>query len=241
MSSEPIAEFEARQFCFDLEMRGEAMHDGLAKTNCDPNSTWIGTIGRTTTTQKLESTGLHELKIDESDRVSVSTEPRVGVRVSIINLALGASCGLVWIAVSTLVSPLGLSWGTGPGGYHFLDPMQPSSGLRDQSSAARILDSKKGDRLQIVGRSAIDAEREASPKDAESQKGSQSVAGSPGKPFLGADPPASSVKNIRPPRSSMLRWHPGPKTCSLGSNSPRRRKRSRQRSRAGRFVKLIMA
>jgi hypothetical protein len=196
MSAKPTTEFDAGQFRFDVEMHDEATHHGLAKTNCDIDPTWIGTISRTTTTPKLESAGLHELKIDESDRVSVSPEPRGGVRALLFNLALGASCCLAWIAASALVPPLGLIWGSGLGVHHFLDANQASSSLRDQKldSSARIPDSKKGDRLQIVGRSTIDGEREATTKEAESAKSPRSLASRAGKQFLGADPPAPSAR-----------------------------------------------
>jgi hypothetical protein len=87
-------------------------------------------------TPKVKFARAHEIKIDESHRVLVSSvSDGVGIRVGLIAGALIASSGLTWIVISALPSPFASA------------SVDELSGNRNAS--AHISDPRKGDRRQI--------------------------------------------------------------------------------------------
>jgi hypothetical protein len=121
----------------DLQARREpAMNGTAASAGRDDAPEFWAEIDQIATTPKVKFARTHEIKVDESHRVSVPTaSDGLGVRVGFIAGALIASSTLTWIVISALPSPFASA---SVGG---------SSGSRN--SPADVPDFRKGDRLQI--------------------------------------------------------------------------------------------
>lgn len=139
-------ELEAKQACFDLRAYAKpVMNNTLATSDCDWRES-AGRIDQSASTPAAASTRLHEIRIDKNHRVLVSTTSRDGL--FIIIGALIASCGLAWILISALASPL--TWAFTSGDQRFLNSNTISSRQHDKALDAlpRAIDSPKRDHLQ---------------------------------------------------------------------------------------------
>lgn len=126
-------DLEAIEFAESRARREPAMNRIGARTVGDYRPEHSARIDQVAATSQVMSKGPHEIKIDESCRVLVATEPDgLGVRVGFIAGALIASSALTWIVISALPSPL----------------TSASVGETSVNLSSSLADSKKGDRLQ---------------------------------------------------------------------------------------------
>jgi hypothetical protein len=124
-------ELIANQLRFDFEVRGEpAMNSASAKV--EPP---------------------HEIKIDESHRVSNSPAPGGGYTfyAALIVGLLATTCGVAWFIVYESALPFDLTSGGGFARNRDSGPKAISSGLEQSSNppSTQMLDTQKSDRLQL--------------------------------------------------------------------------------------------
>lgn len=205
-------ELEARQARFDQpEPREAAINTAQATMDLDRRPKSMGKIdqiGITVPTPASER--VHEIKIDKRDRVLVSVTSRGGQ---------GVRAGLV---IGALLVAFGLAWAGGSNWYRFFDLDAAPSTLLEPS--ARILDSKKGDRLQtggVVGSTIRETGRQVIAEAPNSPKVSPPAASSRSdghKPSAGAAQPAIASTNKVSPVGQQHTASIGPTT---GGEQPR--------------------
>jgi hypothetical protein len=147
----------------------------------------LGAANEAVESPRSEFPRARDIRIDRKDRILGSTvlHDSLPIRVGLIVIVLIAFLGLAWIVSSSL----------GPGHV----PSNPSVPTADSSAAVPDF---KGDRIQPLGNDVHEGIREPSVED--KAKESSSLASSPAKPSLRADPRASLI--IR--HSTGSRRHP---------------------------------
>src|SRR5215471_21041781 len=160
---EPID--DAGQFPFDLEKEIAAVVGTISATgaddrDCEPSMALVRAIPR----PAIEP---DEIRIDTTDRVSISAAQREGfaIRAALGASVLVAALGSAWIVIGGIVTPSGLRlWGNGSGPVRSSQLPAPAPNL-----AASIPDPARGDRIQSGGsgaasRKAGDTKAEPPPK-----------------------------------------------------------------------------
>jgi len=184
------------QACFELPMDREPARTSICPV-AGPDPEPSGLNGHV-----ADQSVASEMKIDERDRALISAPCRDGpaIRAGIVITALIASFGFAWIVTGPPVWPSGLS------SLSLFDSRAGSSPEPSLSSAARVPDSKKGDRLRIgrTGASTLPDE----------------TADAPDGPRLSS--PALGSAHKRPPGPAP-RPAPGPASASNHSPVPHQR------------------
>ena len=194
-------ELEARQVRFDnlQAHRERATNSAWATAGWDDTPESLGRIDQITLIPKATSAGSHDIKIDESHRLLVSTgfHDGLGVRVGLFAAALVASTGLTWLVINALPSPFASA--------------SVGGSIGSLNTSAHISDSRKGDRLQIRSTINRETDRQAPAQAPDSPNLSSSSASSHAKPSLRVAPAAFASKH-----STDAQQHTTPITAGAG-------------------------